>query len=60
MKHEILADETRGVGQTVRKQAGLRVQEESRSADAISANNDNFGELLVNFAFAIVVNSAAG
>ena len=58
MHHEIPTDYAMGVGQTLRKQLRLRIQQQAWGADSVAADDYHACRLLVEVALPVIVNGA--
>src|SRR5712692_6537095 len=58
MEHQVLADQSAGIGKPVRKAAGGRIQEQPRRADAVTGDHNDFGGLKLLDTILVVVHDA--
>ena len=60
MKHQVLADQAAGIGDTVGEFRRYRVQHQARRADAVAGEDDDFGGLKLLLALGIIIDHAGG
>src|SRR5882757_4481082 len=58
MEHQVLADQSAGIGKPVRKASGGRIQEQPRRADAVTGDHNDFGGLKLLDAILVVIHDA--